>query len=285
MKFKIGKAILPRTRIPSLPYFDVLTRKLEEGHPQLETAFGRDVHWGYWTEPSLATGEPADYARAAVRLTHEICAAAQLAAGQSVLDTGCGFGGTVADINERLSPIGLTGLNIDPRQLARAREKVMAQVGNQIAFVEGDACKLPFPDASFDRVLAVEAIFHFPDRTRYFQEVSRVLKPGGRLALTDFVPAAWISPSLWLNVATSYYGDCDMRCTVGEYRRIAAASGLRPVIERNITRHTLPTYNFLKALAPEMGDIGHKAVKETRLLQLMSRLGLLRYMILAFEKI
>src|SRR5438034_5931485 len=45
---------------------------------------------------------------------------------------------------------------------------------------EADACALPFPDASFDRVLAVECIFHFPSRLRFLKEAARVLKPGGR---------------------------------------------------------------------------------------------------------
>ena len=55
----------------------------------------------------------------------------------------------------------MTGLNIDPRQLEVARKEVLPENGNTIDFIEADAVSLPFPDDTFDVVLAVECIFHF----------------------------------------------------------------------------------------------------------------------------
>ncbi len=82
----------------------------------------------------------------------------------------------------------LTGLNIDARQLAAAEAQTKPANGNKIGWVEADACRLPFEDNSFDRVLAVECIFHFPSREKFLAEAARVLKPGGYLAVSDFVP-------------------------------------------------------------------------------------------------
>src|SRR5262245_24213224 len=171
-----------------LPYFDILLEELSQNKRDITEAFGRHVHWGYWDAPRDANGSMADFAAAAEKLSERVCDAAAVADGQRILDVGCGFGGTVQHLNQRLRQVRLSGLNIDERQLARARQHVIARPGNEVDFHEGDACAMPFPDASFDVVLAVECIFHFGSRARFFEEARRVLAPGGRLALCDFVP-------------------------------------------------------------------------------------------------
>src|SRR3954467_4300097 len=101
------------------PYFDVLLRRLADGDPRAAEAFGRHVHWGYWPDPDAADGTPADYARAAERLCRKVCDAAGVRDGMRVLDVGCGIGGTIASLNERLRDVEFVGVNIDPRQLQR----------------------------------------------------------------------------------------------------------------------------------------------------------------------
>jgi SAM-dependent methyltransferase len=271
-------------RRPRLPYFDLLLSLLEQGDSNLETAFGRHVHWGYWPDPGRATGDAADYAKAAERLSIEVCAGANIADGQQVLDVGCGFGGTVASLNERFRDMRLVGLNIDQRQIARAKAKVTARPGNSVAFVAGTASSLPLADASCDAVVAVEAIFHFPDRAQFFREARRVLKPGGRLSLSDYLPQQWMQPALWVKIPSFHFGDFDVRYSVERYRRLAAEVGLRPVVERDINANTLPTFDFLETLKPLATRFGKPVVIETRALRWISRLRLLCYGILAFEK-
>ena len=152
----------------------------------------------------------------------------------------------------------LTGLNIDPRQLAAAEAQTKAANGNHIAWVEADACQLPFEDNSFDRVVAVECIFHFPSREHFLAEATRVLKPGGYLAVSDFVPimAFFGKTPIWMairsRIAKSYgtLGKVPLR----SYKAMGKRAGLQLETNRNIRKNTLPTYLFLIKFFRELGS-------------------------------
>ena len=100
-----------------LPYFDRILERLEDGDDEVSRAFGRHVHWGYWDDPAQADGSLSDFALAAARLGQRVSRAAEVQNGQRVLDVGCGFGGTLLDLDRRFAGMDLWGLNIDERQL------------------------------------------------------------------------------------------------------------------------------------------------------------------------
>lgn len=277
----------------TLPYFDFLLALLEQRNAAVEKSFGTHVHWGYWPDCRRAVGDDADYAQAAERLTRELCDMAEVKSGCTVLDVGCGFGGTVQSLNHRFPELALIGLNIDHRQLVRANKLVARAEGNTVTFCQGNASKLPFADGSVDRVLAVECVFHFPSREAFFHEAFRVLKPGGVLALSDFVPAALFRPVA--RIATEakalarfqYFGNCNLQFTIGSYRKLAAATGFVPLSERDVTGHTLPTYDYLQRLlggTAAIEGITDKVVGLLGLLKGVAALGLLRYYLLAYRK-
>lgn len=267
----------PRPSI-DLPYVDRVLAQLDAGQPEFVRAFGRHLHWGYWPEPAGAASTPADYAEAAERLAFEVCAAAGVADGRRVLDVGCGFGGTLAGLNARHRDVDLVGLNLDPRQLARASVNLEPASRNRVRFLGGDACALPIAGASVDVVLAIEAIFHFRDRLAFLREAARVLRPGGRVALTDFVPIRYLHLR-----SRSHFGPINLRCSEPVYRRLASEAGLVPTVVRDVTAETLPTYGALRRLE-SLVPVDVPARVQTRLLEWVSRAGLVRYMILAFER-
>ena len=273
-----------------LPYFDLLLPALERGDADLRTAFGRHVHWGYWPDPRGAVGSVADFASAAERMCERVCDHAVIQDGHRILDVGCGLGGTLASLNERYDEVRLTGLNIDERQIAYARKHVTPRPANEVGFVEGDACSMPFEDHSFDRVLAVECAFHFPSRARFFAEAARVLRPGGRLALCDFMP---IEPALPFLFAQRLLFDRYVRRLVGPtdishsrnmYVELAREHGFELEGEDDVTPNVLPTYRVLRHVARRVGRYVATAHWGTSGLEMLGKLGLLRYVILGFRR-
>jgi ubiquinone/menaquinone biosynthesis C-methylase UbiE len=271
-----------------LPYFDQLFEDIRQGNADVIKSFGHHVHWGYWENPSTADGSIDDFANAAENLTRRVCDAGGAEDGQKILDCGCGFGGTIASLSDRFTNMHLVGLNIDPRQLARAKELVQPQNSNHIKFIEADACQLPFADNSFDLVLAVECIFHFPSRQKFFQEAWRVLKPGGKLALCDFVPQEAFLPIMQFGsyliqpFLSNFFGYVDSNITLTAYRKLAENTGFTSILEEDITLNTLPTYPFLQRLQ----STGENAQTDssTVMAEWVSRLKLIRYLILSYRK-
>lgn len=262
-----------------LPYFDLLlnARNRKESVSKI---FERYVHWGYWENPEKAERSPEDFLAAMERLNSELLSVADLKNHQTVLDAGCGFGGTLAGIQTRWKEMNLVGINIDPRQLEIARQQVPG-----VCFIEGDACVLPFESSTFDRVLAVECIFHFPSRLQFLKEAARVLKPGGLIALSDFVPRKPTASKSWVGKLVGRqiqkgYGQLGGDWVDGDYNAMARAAGLRLIIDKDITANTLPTYPVLLDLFPSPSLMAWP----TRLLKWVSYLRLVRYRILCFVK-
>jgi SAM-dependent methyltransferase len=103
-----------------------------------------------------------------------------------LLDVACGSGGPTLRM-ARLAGCHVVGIDIQAEGIAAATAAAgRAGLAEHVQFTQHDAGQpLPFPDASFDALLCIDAINHLPDRVAVLREWWRVLKPGGRLVFTD----------------------------------------------------------------------------------------------------
>ena len=106
--------------------------------------------------------------------------------GENVLDVGSGAGTDTLVAAQMVGPTGsVTGIDMTPEMVAKARGSVAEMGLENVTIVEGSAEQLPFDDASFDVVISNGVIDLIPDKDAVFSEITRVLRPGGRIQLAD----------------------------------------------------------------------------------------------------
>ena len=110
----------------------------------------------------------------------------RLEPGERVLDLGSGAGTDSLVAAQMVGDEGgVTGVDMTPEMLARARAAAGDMRVTNVEFVEAEAERLPFPDASFDVVISNGVIDLIPDKEAVFAEIFRVLTPGGRIQIAD----------------------------------------------------------------------------------------------------
>ena len=110
----------------------------------------------------------------------------RLSLGDRVLDLGSGAGTDSLVAAQMVGHEGrVTGIDMTPEMLAKARAAANEMGANNVEFVEGEVERLPFADASFDVVISNGVIDLIPDKEAVFSEIARVLRPGGRLQIAD----------------------------------------------------------------------------------------------------
>jgi SAM-dependent methyltransferase len=140
-------------------------------------------------QQTWAAGDYAVVGSTLAIMAEQLCEAVDLHAGERVLDVATGTGNAAIAAARRFGEA--TGVDYVPAVLARGRERAAAE-GVRVAFAEGDAENLPFPDASFDVVLSTLGVMFAPDQETSAGELLRVARPGGRIGLANWTPDGFI---------------------------------------------------------------------------------------------
>jgi arsenite methyltransferase len=149
-------------------------------------------------------------------------AVADLREGETVLDLGSGGGIDVLLSAKRVGPTGFVhGLDMTPEMLDLARRNAAEAGATNVEFLHGQIEEVPLPDASVDVIISNCVVNLSPDKPAVFAEMHRVLRPGGRIGVSDVITDDDLSAEERLERG-SYVG-----CIAGALPRGEYESGLR----------------------------------------------------------
>lgn len=215
----------------------------------LEYYWGEHIHLGWYAEGQRKApfygGK--DFIEAKYDFTEKMLQFSQAEAPATVLDVGCGIGGTSRYLAKRFPDAQVTGITISPEQQRRATALAAERGIPNAKFELVDALNMKFPDDSFDMVWACESGEHMPDKEKYVQEMARVLKPGGRMVVAtwcqretppefspkerktlDYLYGEWTHP---------YF------ISIEEYERIMTRTGkLEQIVTADWAKETIPAW-------------------------------------------
>jgi|FEC22Drversion2_1045045.scaffolds.fasta_scaffold00718_16 tocopherol O-methyltransferase len=128
-----------------------------------------------------------EHAHALSNANQVLASVARIGAGDRVLDAGCGVGGSSLWLARHLA-VDVVGITPVEHQVAMAREVASRRgLQHRATFEQADYTRVPFPDGSFDVVWALESLCHAIDKRSFYREALRLLRPGGRLVVAEYV--------------------------------------------------------------------------------------------------
>jgi arsenite methyltransferase len=171
---------------------DLLKSEIKKTYSSVSEEPGRDFIFPTGRAWAEDLGYPAELANVPESAVESFAGVAnpwtmgRLAPGERVLDLGSGAGTDSLVAAQMVSAGGrVTGIDMTAAMLVKARSAATAMGVSNVEFIEGEAERLPFSDASFDVVISNGVIDLVPDKDAVFAELYRVLVPGGRMQIAD----------------------------------------------------------------------------------------------------
>jgi tocopherol O-methyltransferase len=237
----------------SMIEFPSVKKHVIRNHYDISTLFyrllwGPHIHHGYWEG-----NEPSQVAQ--VQLTNKLANLAEIRAGSTVYDIGCGMGGSSQWLAKNRS-CHVTGVTLSPVQrLWAASSAKWSRVSPAPKFLCEDAEKIELGQSSADYVWSIECTEHLFDKPAFFKKAASWLKPGGRFAL-----CAWLAKEDPVNSHDREQVErvCDgMFCpslgSQSDYDRWFEDAGLRVINQGIWTRQVERTWEICKSRVERTG--------------------------------
>ncbi len=194
------------------------------------------IHRGVWGPGVTDRDEAFRYVES--RIAERIAAEESDGRAPHVVDLGCGVGASLCYLAERL-PIRGTGITLSPVQARLARQRIAAAgVADRVVCLEGDYGDLPAAVGLADAAYAIESFAHAPAPVRFFAEASRLLRPGGLLAICDDFARPSPEPAAQRAIARFRRGwRINTLLDRTALRSLAQAAGFRHLSTTDLTPH------------------------------------------------
>lgn len=206
--------------------------------------WGEHLHHGYWNGDETVP-------RAQIQLMERLAERAGISRGATVLDIGCGLGGSAFWLARNFD-CQVTGITISPVQATMASKKAKARgLSDRVRFQLSDANQWEPQPETFDMVWIMESSEHFPDKKRFFERCASALKPGGVLAVCAWLrrdgPMPENEQKLVATIAEAMLSaSLD---SLSDYQKWMRDSGLTVTAAEDITSHVKRTWEFCSSLA------------------------------------
>ena len=230
--------LLTRRSRPSLRPNDKrrIIQHYDVASPYYRSLWGEHLHHGYW----IRGDESKELAQ--LQLTVHLATLADLKEGSTVLDIGCGFGGSSLYLAREYSA-RVTGITISPVQIEMAANAA-AEAHLNAQFLLMDAEALDFPH-QFELLWSIESISHYYDRRKFFANAIPFLKPQGTFAFTDWFKQPGLSPAQTGKFITPIERGMFVELeTMDDYESYLVENGLQIVYRQDLTRHCAKTWDF-----------------------------------------
>lgn len=206
--------------------------------------WGDHIHHGYFEGRESPK-------RAQLKLIERLAELAMVPVGSSVLDVGCGVGGSARWLAKNLN-CSVLGITLSPVQARMAAEAAAREgLGDRARFAIKDAHRLDFPAGSFDVVWVIECSEHLVDKRGFIQACHRVLKPGGTMAL-----CAWLAVERFQSeeherlVAEVCEGMlCPSLASMGDYVSWLREAGFGAIRAEDVTQRVKATWQICGRIA------------------------------------
>ena len=206
------------------------------------------LHFGYYDEKAK------DHHRAVIRANEVLAEWGGIQTGSRIIDAGCGLGHSTLWLAEHCNA-NVTGVTIVPKQV-ETMQKFIAKHGiKNVDFIEANYLHMPFEDNSVDVVWAIEAVCHAPDKSEFYKEAFRVLKPEGKLLIGENLrterPLEKDKEELLKEIFNSWaIPDLD---TFEEHQSHAQIAGFRSFENRDVTQNMMVSYRNLEEMCKRWG--------------------------------
>jgi ubiquinone/menaquinone biosynthesis C-methylase UbiE len=206
------------------------------------------LHFGYYDEKAT------NHHRSVIRANEVLAEWGGIKQGATIIDAGCGLGHSTLWLAEHYNA-RVTGITIVPKQVETMKKFIEKKGIKNVEFLEASYFNMPFEDNSADVVWAIEAVCHAKDKSQFYKEAYRVLKPGGKLLIGENLRTARsLEPKKeeLLKFIFNSWAIPDLD-TMEEHHSHALNSGFKSFESKDVTANMMVSYRNLEEMCKRWG--------------------------------